>query len=179
MTSPETQNEILKIMALTLLRTIAAGIHESPYFTVMIDETTDITNKEQCTVCIRWVDKNLEVFEDFIGFWQVSSIDANTLVSVIRDVLLRMNLSISKCRGQCFDGASVMTGIKNGVATLIANEEKRAVFIHCYGHALNLAIGDAVKNSSILKDALDIAYEISKLIQYSPKRQERFDRIKG
>ena len=79
-TSPEIQNEILKIMALKLLRTIAAGIHESPYFTVMIDETTDITNKEQCTVCIRWVDKNLEVFKDFIGFWQVSSIDANTLV---------------------------------------------------------------------------------------------------
>ena len=51
--SPEIQNEFLKIMALKLLRTIAAGIHESPYFTVMIDETTDTTNKEQCTVCIR------------------------------------------------------------------------------------------------------------------------------
>ena len=36
-----------------------------------------------------------------------------------------------------------------------------------------------MKHSSILKEALDIAYEISKLIQYSPKRQERFDRIKG
>ena len=78
----------------------------------MTDEMTDITNKELCTVCIRWVDKNLELFEDFIGFWQVSSIDANTLVSVIRDVMLRMNLSINKCRGQCFDGASVMTGVK-------------------------------------------------------------------
>ena len=99
-----------------------------------------------------------------------SLIDANTLVSVIRDVLLRMNLSINKCRGQCFDGASVMTGIQNGVATQIANEEKRAIFIHCYGQALNLATGDAVKNSSILKDALDIAYEISKLIKYSPIR---------
>ena len=118
------------------------------------------------------------MFEDFIGFWQVPLIDANTLVSVIRDVLLRMNLSINKCQGQCFDGASVMTGVKNGVATQTANEEKHAVFTHYYGHALNLAIGDAVKNSSILKDALDIAYEISKLIQYSPKRQERFDRIK-
>ena len=72
----------------------------------MIDETTDITNKGQCTVCIRWVEKNLEVFEDYIGFWQVRSIDVNTLVSVTRDVLLRMNLNINKCRGQCFNGAS-------------------------------------------------------------------------
>ena len=68
-----------------------------------------------------------------------------------------------------------MTGIKNGVA----NEEKHAVFMHCYGHALNLAIGDAVKNSSILKDALDIAYKTSKLIQYFPKHQEKFDHIKA
>ena len=43
---------------------------------------------------------------------------------------------------------------------------------------MNLAIGDAVKNSSILKVALDIAYEISRLIQYSPTRHERFDSIK-
>ena len=76
----------------------------------------------------------------------MASSPANTLVSVIRDVLLRMNLNINKFRGQCFDGASVMAGVKNRVATLTANGEKRAVFIHCYGHALNLAIGDAVKN---------------------------------
>ena len=55
------------------------------------------------------------MFENFIGFWQVPSIDANALVSVIRDILLRMNLSINKCRRQRFDGASVMTGIKNTV----------------------------------------------------------------
>ena len=75
-----------------------------------------------CVDKIRWVDKNPEVFKDFIGFSQIPSIDANALISVIRDVLRR----------QCFDGVSVMAGVKIGVATHIANEEKRAVFMGMY-----------------------------------------------
>ena len=38
------------------------------------------------------------------------------------------------------------------------------MYIHCYGHALSLAAGDAIKNSKVLKDALDITFEVSKLI---------------
>ena len=37
-----------------------------------------------------------------------------------------------------------MMGVKNEVATQIANEEKRAVFTYCYGHALNVTAGDAL-----------------------------------
>ena len=36
-----------------------------------------------------------------------------------------------------------MSGTKNGVAKLISEEEPRAVFTHCYGHSLNLAVGDS------------------------------------
>ena len=50
---------------------------------------------------------------------------------------------------------------------------------HCYGHALNLAVGDAVKQSKVCQDALDLAYEISKLIHYSPKRNAAFHRTKA
>ena len=44
------------------------------------------------------------------------SIDAAMLVSVIKDVFLRMNISFDKLRGQCYDGASAMSGNKKGVA---------------------------------------------------------------
>ena len=49
---------------------------------------------------------------------------------------------------------------------------------HCYGHALNLAIGDTIKQSKLCRDSMDIAFEISKLIRFSPKRNAAFDRIK-
>ena len=65
-----------------------------------------------------------------------------------KDVLIRMNLSINKLRGQCYDGASAMKDHRNGVAKLISQIEPRAVFILCYGHSINLAASDTLKNLS-------------------------------
>ena len=49
------------------------------------------------------------------------------------------------CCGQCYDGIFNMIGCKNGVATQLLAMEKRAALTHCYGHALNLAVGDSMK----------------------------------
>ncbi|NKC02319.1 MAG: DUF4371 domain-containing protein [Pseudomonadales bacterium] len=49
----------------------------------MIDETTDITDKEQVTIVFRSINDELEVDEDFIGFYTVPHIDASTLFSII------------------------------------------------------------------------------------------------
>ena len=95
-----------------------------------------------------------------------------------KDTLLRMNLSLSKCSGQCYDGASVMSGVRNGVAKQLTDEEPRAVFVHCYEHALNLAVGDTIKKVKVLKDVLDVVFEISKLSKYYPKRDTLFEKLK-
>ncbi len=100
------------------------------------------------------------------------------LVSAIKDVLLRMNISFDKLRGQCYDGESAMSGSKNGVAKCISDIEPRALFTQCYGHALNLAASDTVKKSKIVKDALNLTQEIAKLIKYSPRRA-RLDDTSG
>ena len=42
-------------------------------------------------------------------------------------------------------GASSMNGPKGGVAKLINNDVPRAVYTHYYGYALNLSVGDTVK----------------------------------
>ena len=55
----------------------------------------------------------------------------------------------SKCRGQCFDGASNMTGHQKGVATQIAQEEPRALFTHCYGHSLNLVLWTLIESGYV------------------------------
>ena len=176
--SSDIQNECLQIMALSILRQTSASIVKSGIFTVMADECTDVANKEQFAVCIRWVDESLTDHEDVIGMYNVDTIDANTLTAAIRDVLLRMNLTMAQCRGQCYDGASNMTGSKHGVAAQLLAEEPCALLTHCYGHALNLAVADAMKQSKVCRDALDTAFEISKLIRFSPKRNAAFNRIK-
>ena len=101
-----------------------------------------------------------------------------SLASAIKDVLLRMSLSLSNCRGQCHDGASNMTGSRNGVAAQLKEEENRAGLTHCYGHALNVAVGDTLKKSKVYRDAMDVGFELAKLIRFSPKRNAALGRIK-
>ena len=96
----------------------------------MMDETTDISNKEQVTFTIRWVSEDLEVHEEFIGLYEVPAIDAATLATVAKDTFTRLNLSFSKLRGQCYDGASAMKGIRSGLVPRIQELEPRAIYVY-------------------------------------------------
>ena len=97
------------------------------------------------------MDDELLVHEDFIGLYEVASIAASSLVAVIKDTLLRLNLTLAKARGQCYDGASNMSGVRSGVAKKIQDEQPQAFFTHCYGHALNLAVSNTIKKCSTMK----------------------------
>ena len=109
----------------------------------------------------------------------MESIQADVLVEVLKDTMVRMNLSVKNCHGQCYDGAANMAGSRNGVATQIASEESRVIFVHSYGHALNLAARDTVKKNKLLQNTLDTTLEISKLLKFSPRRDAMFSALKS
>ena len=178
-TSKDIQNEILNVLAAEVLEKISNDLQTAGFFSIMVDELTDSSNQEQVTLVLRWVDKMLSAHEEFIGLYLVEDIKSDTIVAVIKDILLRLNLGLSRCRGQCYDVASNMTGKKNGVATQILKLEERALFTHCYGHSLNLAANDALKVVPVMKDAFDMTYEICKLIKFSPRREAMFDKLKS
>ena len=46
---------------------------------------------------------------------------------------------------------------------------------HCYGHELNLTVSDTIKQAKMCSDALDVAFEISKLVKFSQKCISAFD----
>lgn len=176
--SPEIQNEMLSLMSLSILRSIAQSLQSTDAFTIMADECVDLSNAEQLTICFRWVDSDLEVHEEFAGLYQIPDITADTIVHVLKDCLTRMNLQWSRCRGQCYDGAANMSGHRSGVSTQILSLEPRALYTHCYGHSLNLAMCDTIKKCKLTRDTMDTTHEISKLVKFSPKRNAAFDKIK-
>jgi len=179
-TSPSVQNEFLRLLSHDMLRhSIIQTIHAAQHYTIMVDETTDISNHEQAVFCLRYVDAQLQPVEKLIGLYKLENTKAATLVTIIKDVLRRCNLKVKDARGQCYDGAATMKGTKTGVATQILSEEPKAVYIHCMGHSLNLAVQDMVKGNKVLKDALDFSYELIKLIKKSPNRNAILDRIKA
>ena len=106
-TSAAIQNECLEVMALHIVRQICKDVAINGFYTIMADECTDVSNKEQFTICLRWVDGNLADHEDVLGLYTVGTIEADSLIKAIFDVVVcRAGLSLNNCRGQCYDGAS-------------------------------------------------------------------------
>ena len=139
--SHDIQNEICTLMSNDVLRKILSDMRGSN-FALIADEYTDISNKEQLTLCLRWIDHDLTAHEDFFGFYNIPNIRSDTIVSAIKDILIRMNLSLANCRAQCYDGASNMLGKKSGVAKQISDIQLNAYVIHCFAHSLSLSVKD-------------------------------------
>lgn len=79
-TSHEIQNSFLKNMALDALRNVTEKLQKSPYLTIMIDETTDISNQEQVTVVLQRIDDTFETCEEVIGFTQFLLLNLSVLL---------------------------------------------------------------------------------------------------
>ena len=127
---PVILNEQISLMGLTVLRDLLNDIKAVQWFSIIADEATDLSHKEQLTLCRRCVDKELGIHEDPLELIHVPKTDADTLTSVVKDCLIRFSLHISQCRGQAYDGASNMTGHLNGVAAQIEKDVPAALFLH-------------------------------------------------
>ena len=69
----------------------------------MADETADISNKEQLVTCIRWVDDCFVIHEDFTGMHPLERTNADQVVAILKNALLRINFNFQRARGQCYD----------------------------------------------------------------------------
>ena len=95
--------------------------------------------------------------------------EANYIVRGLENVLLRLNLKLKKCRGQCYGGCSTMKGKNNGVVDQIKEKEPRILYNYCHAHLLNMTVSDIVKILKFLRAVTDPAFELTKLIKKSPK----------
>ena len=81
--SHDIQNVILSLMANEVIRDLLKQIKEN-YYSLICDEYTGIANNEQLTLCLRWVDNELVADEDFLGFYKIPNIAADTIVPVVK-----------------------------------------------------------------------------------------------
>ena len=144
------------MMGNTLLRGILKDIKDnSGLFSLLADESRDISNKEQLTYILRWVFlPDLEINEDFIGMYLIKKPDAETIAASLKDILLRCNLMLDDCRWQPYDGASTMSGHLSGVGVRLQAENPIAYRIHCANHRLDLVLKACANESKLIGDAL-------------------------
>lgn len=144
-----------------------------------MDENADISVREQVSICFRVVAGNLEPEEHFVGFYETSTTTANVLFQLLNDVLMRFSLPLQKCRGQCYDGASNMSGIKAGLQARVPEQEPRAQYVHCTEHLVNLVVHDVAQNIPACRNFMTLIRELITLIRNSPKRLAWFQEFQG
>lgn len=71
-------------MAVDIFRKFNCDIR-GKLFSIMVDETTDISNTEQLVFCIRYVDEQLNGHENFIGLQSLETTTSQIIVQTIDD----------------------------------------------------------------------------------------------
>ena len=150
-------------------------IRTSIWFSIVADEATNVSRNEQMSLSIRG---SYQIYEEPIGLVQLPDTKAQTIYSVIKD-LIRCSLPLSQCRGQAFDGASNMSGVRNGMQALVKQDENRALYVHCLAHSLNLCVQCVAKQCDLVRNVMDFMYELLQLIKFSPKRLTLFNSIRS
>ena len=165
------QDELIEILASEVRNSICDEIKKCSWFSIILDSTKDITNIDQVSVIIRYVfveyeNHTLDIRESFSGFFALQNHDSSDYAELSLKILTKFGLDIKKCRGQGYDGASVMSGAHFGGQKQIINIVPTALYVHCCAHNLNLVISDAAKTSQKIFSFFSIVQDDFNLFGY-------------
>uniref|UniRef100_A0A2S2Q6K9 Zinc finger MYM-type protein 1 n=1 Tax=Sipha flava TaxID=143950 RepID=A0A2S2Q6K9_9HEMI len=151
-TSSTSQNEIIDSCNKLLLNKIVSRVNEAKCFTVLADETADVSGIEQVSLCVRYVDMT-----------------GKGLAKLIIDNLQNFGIDIIYLRGQGYDEAATMSGKFNGVQAHIKDTHPLAIYVHCSAHVLNLVVSKSCSATQI-RDCLAILGKVRDFFIF-PKRK--------
>ncbi|XP_046851760.1 52 kDa repressor of the inhibitor of the protein kinase-like [Xenia sp. Carnegie-2017] len=168
--SKTSQNKIIKCCGQVISNQIISDIKKRKFFSVIADEASDSSYKEQMSLVLRFVDTDMNIREEFISFlfckWRLSGAQ---LAKLLLEALKELTLSIDDCRGQGYDGAGSVAGCTNGLAAQILKLNPKALYTHCYSHRLNLSICDSL-SIRVVNDMLKHVNNATNFIKISQTR---------
>ena len=141
-TSSNIQNQNIKVLSDPVTQKIISKVIAATWFTVIADEVTDVSNKEQLSLVLRYVDPDtLLIREDLVGFFECDTgITGRQLSDKMIAYLEAYGVDLSNLRGQSYDRAGNMAGSVNGTAALMTQRFPLVLYLHCASHCLNLAV---------------------------------------
>ncbi|XP_060210802.1 uncharacterized protein LOC132637783 [Lycium barbarum] len=173
MTSPIIQKDIVRACKIETIKAILEELN-GDYFSLLVDESFDVSRKEQMAIVLRYIDRNGFVMERLLDIVHVQDTSALSLKRAIANLLAQHSLSLSYVRGQCYDGASNMQGEFNGLKMLIRQESRSAHSIHCFAHQLQLTLVAVSKKCIQVGKLVVLVSNILNVLGSSFKRMDEF-----
>lgn len=164
--SPDIQNEIIHICGDLIQKSIISSINKGACFSILGDETLDISGKEQFSFCVRYLtnDPQPYVREDFLCFTSITDLTAENISKIILDICTTLGLNMDKLVGQGYDGCSTFSGHISGVHERIQKLYPKAIYVHCASHRLNLVLSQST-NVPVIRNCLGVVGEITNLFR--------------
>ena len=97
--SPEIQNELISICSAESRRLIVDGVKEAKFFSIIADEVSDISNKEQVALVVRYFGKYGNIQEKCLDYKRTERTTGVQLAQVIQSVFESYGLDLNDCRG--------------------------------------------------------------------------------
>ncbi|XP_073718948.1 zinc finger protein 862 isoform X2 [Misgurnus anguillicaudatus] len=154
-------DDMLEILAEVVEEPILSDIRSSQAISLEVDESTDVSMSRQLDLHVRYLDKEGHVFNQFLDLVPIPDGKADTIVTAIKNVMLKKAIPTEKLYGLGTDGAAVMTGRVNGVAKQLTDSFPKIVSVACAAHRLALACKDSsndVKYMATFRDHLQELY---------------------
>ncbi len=106
-TSADIQNQIVLILGDQIRSQIVAKLNKAKWFTMIADEVTDTSNKEQLSLVVNGI-----VREDLLSFIECDTgVSGSALADKMLSCLNACDVDPSMLRGQAYDGAVTCQGI--------------------------------------------------------------------
>lgn len=170
--SKTVRNEMITTVGKYILDKLSSEIKDSKHFTILADEAADISNKENLSIVIRFVDASKSIRQEFVGYYHCNERrTGQTIKTMILKVVSDLGPPMDDCRGQCYDGAGNMAGQYNGASALIKELHEKAIYVHCMNHCLNLCIADTC-SLPLVRNMMGVVKKLSDFFSNSPKRQD-------
>ena len=174
-TSHDILREQEEMIVLAARRKLLNDVQHNRYYSLIIDESCDISKKEQISLSFRTCNNDYKVSEDFIGIMECNhGMTADLLLQYVIDIFLRCAINCKNLVGMAFDGASSMKLLAKKLKDIAGTQ---ALYVHCFAHCNELVLQDAYKKSNLVSDALDICQSLYAIIGAYPKRVLLFDNI--
>ncbi|XP_025192657.1 52 kDa repressor of the inhibitor of the protein kinase-like [Melanaphis sacchari] len=168
--SPLIQNELIHICGTYIQTQLVTKIKQAGFFSILADETCDISRIEQMSLCVRYIE-DCRIREDFLTFIPIYDASGKGLAHTIIHEIDKLGLKKENLVGQGYDGASSMSGIYNGVQKNICNIVPHALYVHCAAHSLNLAISKSC-NIPEIRNCIGSISTITSFFRKSPIRSD-------
>ncbi|GBN84199.1 hypothetical protein AVEN_153345-1 [Araneus ventricosus] len=100
-TSSFIQNELINTFGHLIKSQIVRNVRKSIFYSVLADETTGISQIEQLSLCVRYVEnQSCKIREDFLTFVPLYDVAGEDLSNTVLDILSILGLDLKKIRDQ-------------------------------------------------------------------------------